>query len=355
MPRVPASMSQRCIACSTNSRTSRWAACSQFRLPTRSSAPKPAPDCACVATEDRAGLWCAQTPQMFRYAILQHAFRQADGTRITDEAQAVEALGVKPRLVLGSPANIKVTYPERSRAGRGDSGKQGPRMSVTGAPRIGNGFDVHALVAGRRLVLGGVDVPFERGLDGHSDADVLLHAICDAILGAHRRGRHRASLSRHRRRVQGRRQPRAAAARLAARDRRRLHAGNVDATSSRRRRRLAPYIAADGRQHRRRSRRDEPMQVNVKATTTEQPGLHRPRRRHRRDGDACCCSCASCGSASGSVTARQRAAAVARQQLEACRRACARCARRSPDPVRRRRRRCARDSPRVNGRFSRST
>jgi 2-C-methyl-D-erythritol 2,4-cyclodiphosphate synthase len=50
--------------------------------------------------------------------------------------------------------------------------------------RIGNGFDVHALVAGRRLVLGGVDVPYERGLEGHSDADVLLHAVCDAILGA---------------------------------------------------------------------------------------------------------------------------------------------------------------------------
>jgi 2-C-methyl-D-erythritol 4-phosphate cytidylyltransferase len=64
-----------------------------------------------VATEDRAGLWCAQTPQMFRYAILQHAFRKAGGASTTDEAQAVEALGVKPRLVLGSPANIKVTYP----------------------------------------------------------------------------------------------------------------------------------------------------------------------------------------------------------------------------------------------------
>ena len=50
--------------------------------------------------------------------------------------------------------------------------------------RIGNGFDVHALVAGRRLVLGGVEIPYERGLDGHSDADVLLHAVCDAILGA---------------------------------------------------------------------------------------------------------------------------------------------------------------------------
>jgi 2-C-methyl-D-erythritol 2,4-cyclodiphosphate synthase len=53
-----------------------------------------------------------------------------------------------------------------------------------GTPRVGNGFDVHALVVGRRLVLGGVCVPFDRGLEGHSDADVLLHAICDAILGA---------------------------------------------------------------------------------------------------------------------------------------------------------------------------
>jgi 2-C-methyl-D-erythritol 4-phosphate cytidylyltransferase len=64
------------------------------------------------STEERTGLWCAQTPQMFRYAILQHALKRADPATITDEAQAVEALGVKPRLVLGSPANIKVTYPE---------------------------------------------------------------------------------------------------------------------------------------------------------------------------------------------------------------------------------------------------
>jgi 2-C-methyl-D-erythritol 4-phosphate cytidylyltransferase len=65
-----------------------------------------------ISTEPRDGLWCAQTPQMFRYAILQHAFRSADCSRLTDEAQAVEGLGVKPRLVQGSPANIKVTYPE---------------------------------------------------------------------------------------------------------------------------------------------------------------------------------------------------------------------------------------------------
>jgi 2-C-methyl-D-erythritol 2,4-cyclodiphosphate synthase len=57
-------------------------------------------------------------------------------------------------------------------------------MMKSGIPRVGNGFDVHALVTGRRLILGGVSVPFDRGLEGHSDADVLLHAICDAILGA---------------------------------------------------------------------------------------------------------------------------------------------------------------------------
>jgi len=65
-----------------------------------------------VSTEARDGLWCAQTPQMFRYAILQHAFRNADCARLLDEAQAVEALGVKPRLVQGNPANIKVTFTE---------------------------------------------------------------------------------------------------------------------------------------------------------------------------------------------------------------------------------------------------
>ena len=65
-----------------------------------------------ASTEPRDGLWCAQTPQMFRYAILNHALRRADVAQLLDEAQAVEALGVKPRLVQGSPANIKVTYPE---------------------------------------------------------------------------------------------------------------------------------------------------------------------------------------------------------------------------------------------------
>ena len=83
--------------------------------------------------------------------------------------------------------------------------------------RIGNGFDVHALVAGRRLVLGGVTIPYERGLDGHSDADVLLHAVCDAILGALALGDLGVHFPDTRSALEGCRQPRAAAPRRVAR------------------------------------------------------------------------------------------------------------------------------------------
>lgn len=138
--------------------------------------------------------------------------------------------------------------------------------------RIGNGFDVHALVPGRLLILGGVTIPWERGLDGHSDADVLLHAICDAILGALALGdigkhfpdsdarwkgvdsrvllRHVADLARERGYV----------------------VGNLDTTLIAQAPKLAPHvptmivnIAAD--------LGCEPGQVSVKATTTERLGF----------------------------------------------------------------------------------
>ena len=104
----------------------------------------------------------------------------------TDEGGAVEALAAtgacaSPRLVVGSALNIKVTLAADLALAAAILALQDGDMTNM---RIGNGFDVHALVAGRRLVLGGVDIPYERGLDGHSDADVLLHAVCDAILGA---------------------------------------------------------------------------------------------------------------------------------------------------------------------------
>jgi len=134
-------------------------------------------------TVDRQGLWQAQTPQAFRTEILCQAFAAADrdGFTGTDEASLLEHAGIPVRVVAGSETNLKVTRP-------GDlSMAEALLMHKQPAPttgiRIGHGFDAHRLVAGRPLILGGVAIPHERGLLGHSDADVLCHALCDAILG----------------------------------------------------------------------------------------------------------------------------------------------------------------------------
>jgi 2-C-methyl-D-erythritol 4-phosphate cytidylyltransferase/2-C-methyl-D-erythritol 2,4-cyclodiphosphate synthase len=141
-------------------------------------------------TVDRVGLHLAQTPQTFAVELIRRAHEehlrrqdQGGGLRVTDDAQLVERLGQQPRLVTGDPANIKITTPadlelaEGLLRARGDGGGPGP-------PRVGQGFDAHRLVPGRGLVLGGVAIPWERGLLGHSDADVLCHAVGDALLGA---------------------------------------------------------------------------------------------------------------------------------------------------------------------------
>ena len=134
------------------------------------------------ATVDRGHKWLAQTPQMFRLGLLARAL-DAAGDAVTDEASAIEALGLAPRLVPGDADNFKLTWPEDfARAERALAARHtGGSMTTL---RIGEGWDVHALVAGRPLVLGGVTVPHTHGLDGHSDADALAHAITDALLGA---------------------------------------------------------------------------------------------------------------------------------------------------------------------------
>ena len=121
-------------------------------------------------TLERSDLRCVQTPQGFSAGLLMDAYAKAftDGCDFTDDAGIVEAFGHKVSLVKGSEDNIKITTPE----------------DVVLETRIGKGFDVHRLVEGRKLILGGVDIPYEKGLLGHSDADVLLHALIDAILGA---------------------------------------------------------------------------------------------------------------------------------------------------------------------------
>jgi 2-C-methyl-D-erythritol 4-phosphate cytidylyltransferase/2-C-methyl-D-erythritol 2,4-cyclodiphosphate synthase len=128
------------------------------------------------ATVPREGLFRAQTPQAFRFEALRAAHAARTGA-VTDDASLLEALGQAVAIVPGSERNVKITWPE-------DLARVEADMIARMMPRTGTGFDVHRLVAGRPLILCGINVPHELGLDGHSDADVGLHALCDAIYGA---------------------------------------------------------------------------------------------------------------------------------------------------------------------------
>lgn len=137
-----------------------------------------------VETVDRSDLWRAQTPQAFRADRLRAALAHADehGLTVTDEAMAIEMMGGTVTLVPGDEQNIKLTTPGDAVLIEALAGAQSQSRRAT--IRTGIGYDVHRLVPGRPLILGGIEIPFELGLEGHSDADVLLHAIADAILGA---------------------------------------------------------------------------------------------------------------------------------------------------------------------------
>jgi 2-C-methyl-D-erythritol 4-phosphate cytidylyltransferase/2-C-methyl-D-erythritol 2,4-cyclodiphosphate synthase len=136
-----------------------------------------------VRTEVRDGLWRAQTPQMFRYGVLSRAFARPGIERWTDEAQAVEALGLRPRMAEGALTNLKITFPEDLRFAAAILSMDRESGGEKTMARIGFGQDSHRFSSQheRRLVLGGVDVPDEAGLDGNSDADVVLHALCRAL------------------------------------------------------------------------------------------------------------------------------------------------------------------------------
>lgn len=127
-------------------------------------------------TVPRAGLFRAQTPQAFRYGTLRAAHDAAQA-EATDDAQLLEWIGETVALVPGHESNVKITFPE-------DLSRVESSLLPRLLPRIGTGFDVHRLVPGRPLILCGVTVPHALGLDGHSDADVGIHALCDAIYGA---------------------------------------------------------------------------------------------------------------------------------------------------------------------------
>ncbi len=216
-------------------------------------------------TVPREGLMRVQTPQGFRFGPLIAAHRAAAGQAMTDDAAVAEAAGMAVRLVPGSEDNIKVTLP-------GDLARAEALLGAALVPRIGTGFDVHRLVPGRPLILCGVEVASPLGLSGHSDADVGIHALCDALYGALAEGdigthfppsearwkdADSAAFLRH------------AARRVAARLGRIAHA---DVTLICERPRIAPHAAAM------RARLAELMgvavsSVSVKATTTERLGF----------------------------------------------------------------------------------
>ena len=142
-----------------------------------------------VNTPQRSSLMAVQTPQIFKAQLLQRAYcdENLKGAAVTDDASLVERLGVKVAVALGSYENIKITTPEdlllaeKICADRGMTMMQSLKMPQF---RVGSGYDVHRLTQNRKLILCGVEVPYELGLDGHSDADVAVHALMDALLGA---------------------------------------------------------------------------------------------------------------------------------------------------------------------------
>lgn len=138
-----------------------------------------------VETLPREAIFLAQTPQAFRREVLAKAVGAGrSGSEATDEATLAERAGYPVHVVTGDAANLKITTAADLEAARTNTA----RGSSTDVRRAGIGYDLHKLLEGRPLILGGVTVPADRGAHGHSDADVVCHAVIDAILGAARAG-----------------------------------------------------------------------------------------------------------------------------------------------------------------------
>ncbi len=129
-------------------------------------------------TLDRSALWAAQTPQCYRREILAEALEKFGAEKdATDESQLVEKLGVRVRVVPSDYKNNKITTPE-------DLIFAEALVNENVIYRTGFGFDLHRLEPGRKLFVGGIEIPHTKGFLGHSDGDLVLHALCDAVLGA---------------------------------------------------------------------------------------------------------------------------------------------------------------------------
>jgi 2-C-methyl-D-erythritol 2,4-cyclodiphosphate synthase len=202
---------------------------------------------------------------MLHQALAQHA-------HVTDGASAIEAAGQTPRLVPGSRGNFKVTTMDDLRSMQAAESHQPTLSQTEPAWRIGQGWDVHALVPGRALVIGGTTIDHDRGLLGHSDADVLIHAVIDALLGAAGLGdigRHFPDTDPVYRGADSRVLLREACKRVRDAG---WSVGNVDATVVAQSPKLAPYIASMVA-HVSGDLGVSTAQVNVKAKTSERLGF----------------------------------------------------------------------------------
>lgn len=138
-------------------------------------------DSTVLATIPRQNIWLTQTPQAFKFELLKEAYTAAYDEKFygTDDASLVERMGKKVKMVEGSYENIKITTKEDMLIADAVMKKRSKTNMKSGL-----GYDSHRFADNRKLILGGVEIPFEKGLHGHSDADALIHAICDALLGA---------------------------------------------------------------------------------------------------------------------------------------------------------------------------
>jgi 2-C-methyl-D-erythritol 4-phosphate cytidylyltransferase/2-C-methyl-D-erythritol 2,4-cyclodiphosphate synthase len=226
---------------------------------------KRAADGTVTGTVPREGLWRVQTPQGFRFGPILSAHRAVAGRSLTDDGAVAEAVGMRVRLVPGAEENLKVTTAD-------DLARAEALLGARLTPRVGTGFDVHRFAPDRALMLCGIRVPHPLGLAGHSDADVGIHALCDAIYGALAEGdigtqfppsditwkdAHSTLFLQH------------AVSRVAARGGRIVHA---DITLICERPKIAPHAAAM-RERLAALMGIAPSAVSVKATTTERLGF----------------------------------------------------------------------------------
>jgi len=219
------------------------------------------------ATVDRETLGAAQTPQGFDRKALLAAYARAarDKVTLTDEAMAMERDGLPVAAVAGSVKNFKITTPDDLARARALLAPDAANL------RIGQGFDAHRLVPKRHLILGGVHVPAAIGLEGHSDGDVLLHALCDALLGAGALGEIGSLFPSSNPKLKG-----ASSATFVAAVRKRLAAAhlsivNVDATLIAERPRLSGHLEAM-KKNIARLLDLEPDQVSIKVKSTDTLG-----------------------------------------------------------------------------------